>query len=107
MGLSLYEPKNDNTYNSVKNSIQNSVIVADLLWLGIQLDNDNRGSYLSDGNQITVEDWQSGQPNSNTQNCVAMAKEHNFKWIDTDCSNKKRTHTVGAICASSEGKSNF
>ena len=107
MGLSLYEPKNDNTYNSVKNSIQNSVIVADLLWLGIQLDNDNRGSYLSDGNQITVEDWQSGQPNNNNENCVVMAKEHNLKWVDTSCSRSGSTATIGAICASPEGKSNF
>ena len=109
MGLSLYQPRNGSTYNSVKNWIQqnSNIIVPNFLWLGIELDNANIGSYLSDGTHITVDDWLSGQPNNNKDNCVAMAKANEFRWIDTSCSRSGSTSTIGAICASPEGKSNF
>ena len=68
MGLSLYQPRNGSTYNSVKNWIQqnSNIIVPNFLWLGIKLDNANKGSYLSDGTPITFEDWVPGQPNGCT-----------------------------------------
>ena len=109
MGLRLYEPRNDNTYNSVKNWIQqnSNIIDPDFLWIGIELDNANKGSYLSDGTTITFEEWGPDQPNNKNHACVTMAKEHNLKWVDTSCSRSGRQETVGAICASPEGKSNF
>ena len=40
--------------------------------------------YFDDGTMMTYTDWASGQPNDNSDNCIAV-RHTSYEWKDINC----------------------
>merc|ERR1711971_1255116 len=77
LGGRLFEPRDETTYKEVLKDRYKSY-----LWIGIT-DRSSQGiyQYLSDNGQLTVSQWLSGQPGSDSEHCVVICKSHG-DWCD-------------------------